>query len=52
MGEHSDSDEGRADDWQSCQGEDRADPDSWDDPDIITEPWAEPDTIEPAEGDA
>lgn len=45
MGRHGDTPEGRADDWQGCEGENRADPDSWDDPDIA-EPWAEPDEID------
>ena len=43
MGAHHDENlDGIADQAQACCGEDREDPDSWDDPDIITEPWEEP----------
>lgn len=31
-----------------CRGEDRADPASWDDPDIFDEPWREPYFVAPA----
>ena len=46
MSRHSNDAEGRADDWHACLGENRADPDSWDDPDI-TDAWEDPEEVEP-----
>jgi hypothetical protein len=44
---HADTPEGRSDDFTACDGEDRRDPNSWDDPDILDEPWRAPEFIEP-----
>lgn len=50
MGDHHDDDhDGVADQVATCCGENRSDPDSWDDPDIIAEPWQAPVDVE-AEG--
>ena len=40
--------EHRIADHGACDGEDRADPDSWDDPDICAA-WSDPPEIEPAD---
>ncbi len=44
LGRHADDEAGRADDWHVCQGENRSDPDSWDDPEIA-DAWADPKDI-------
>lgn len=48
MGRHSDNPEGHADDWTGCSGENRGDPDSWDDP-AIAGPTEPPTEVEPIE---
>jgi hypothetical protein len=42
MSHRDENHDGLADQTEACCGEDRQDPDSWDDPEIITEPWEEP----------
>ena len=52
MGRHHDEDgDRRADQVHGCSGENRADPDSWDDPAITDTPWAAPMAVAPAELD-
>lgn len=47
---HDDDGDGLADQVHGCSGENRADPDSWDDP-AICGPWQAPLEVAPAELD-